>query len=285
MSRCPFATFDEISGPAGPLAGGPFKVVHHTTEGSTYAGARSAYQAHKSDPHFTVAGDDILQHIDTELAARALKNRPGGVETNRDSAVQIEIVGFAGRPKDAATLRSVARLCRWLEAEHGIPQRWPNGRPQASTNGHDPGGHNRNAMAWDTESGHYGHSQVPENDHWDPGYTAAELAIVTPDAVFDAHEELAAAGAVVREAAEISRPAGMATADVIAQAVLDRLAAADMAVLKQTSRVSMRVSADGIEIQVVLKRRVKREKTARKVTRRPQRTTTRRPRKRKRADR
>ncbi len=265
MSRCPFATFDEISGPAGPLAGGPFKVVHHTTEGSTYAGARSAYQAHKSDPHFTVAGDEIFQHIDTELAARALKNLRGGVETNRDSAVQIELVGFAGRPKDAATLRSVARLCRWLEAEHGIPQRWPNGRPRASTNGHDPGGHNRNAIAWNTESGHYGHSQVPENDHWDPGYTAAELAIVTPDAVFDAHDELAAAGAVAPEAAETS-PAGMTRADAIVQAVLDRLAAADKVVLKRTSRISMRVSADGVEIRVVLERgKVKREKTALRV--------------------
>jgi peptidoglycan hydrolase-like protein with peptidoglycan-binding domain len=28
---------------------------------------------------------------------------------------------------------------------------------------------NRSAGVWDTRSGHYGHSQVPENDHTDPG--------------------------------------------------------------------------------------------------------------------
>ena len=195
MPKCPFATFEEITGPVGPFSGGPFKIVHHTTEGSTYAGAKAAYKANKSDPHFTIAGDEIFQHIDTGQAARALKNPPGGVETNRDSAVQIEVVGFAGSAKDVPTLRSVAKLCRWIEGEHSISQKWPNGRPRASTNGQDPGGHNRNSSTWDTEGGHYGHSQVPENDHWDPGYTAAELAIVTPDAVFDTHDELASTAA------------------------------------------------------------------------------------------
>ena len=54
VAQCPFATFEEISGAVGPFAGGPFKIVHHTTEGSTYAGAKAAYKAAKSDPHFTV---------------------------------------------------------------------------------------------------------------------------------------------------------------------------------------------------------------------------------------
>src|SRR5215208_5822096 len=104
MSLCPFATFEEISGPVGSYSGGPFKIVHHTTEGHTYAAAKAAYKAARSDPHFTVAGEDVFQHIDTGKAARSLRNPPGGVETNRDSAVQIEVVAFAGRPKDAATL-------------------------------------------------------------------------------------------------------------------------------------------------------------------------------------
>ena len=91
MATCPFATFDAITGSVGAYAGGPFKIVHHTTEGSTYAGARAAYKANRSDPHFTVSGDDIFQHIDTAEAARSLKNPPGGVETNRDSAIQIEV--------------------------------------------------------------------------------------------------------------------------------------------------------------------------------------------------
>jgi hypothetical protein len=167
MPKCLFAQWDEISGAVGTYTGGPYKIVHHTTEGTSYAGARSVYAAKKADPHFTVAGSDIFQHIDTGRAARALKNPPGGVQTNRDSAVQIEVVGFAGRPKDIATLRRVAELCRWIESEHAVPQEWPNGRPRSSTNGSDPGGHNRDAANWDSMGGHYGHSQVPENDHWD----------------------------------------------------------------------------------------------------------------------
>jgi hypothetical protein len=40
-------------------------------------------------------------------------------------------------------------------------------------------------MTWKTRGGHYGHSQVPNNVHWDPGYTADEvefLMSVDPDA-------------------------------------------------------------------------------------------------------
>ena len=76
MARCPFAQWDEISGDVGAFAGGPFKIIHHTTEGTSYEGARSAYVAKRVDPHFTVAGNQIYQHIDTNRAARALKFSP-----------------------------------------------------------------------------------------------------------------------------------------------------------------------------------------------------------------
>jgi hypothetical protein len=176
MARCPFATWKPISGGVGAYSGGPFKIVHHTTEGSTASGAIGAYRANKSDPHFTVDSTTIYQHIDTGVAARSLKNPPGGVQTNRDSGVQIEVVGFAGKPKDLTTLKNVERLCRWIEETHRIPKVWPNGFPKTGTR--DPGGHNRNATNWDTKGGHYGHCHVPENDHWDPGYTRTELEII-----------------------------------------------------------------------------------------------------------
>lgn len=179
MPRCPFATWKPISGSSGSYLGGPAKIVHHTTEGSTAAGAMSAYRANRSDPHFTVDATTIYQHIDTSFAARSLRNASGGVQTNRDSAIQIEVVGFAAKPKNLSTLANVAKLCRWIEANHGISKVWPNGFPKPSRNGRDdPGGHNRNAGNWDTKSGHYGHCHVPENDHWDPGYTSAEVALI-----------------------------------------------------------------------------------------------------------
>jgi hypothetical protein len=184
MPRCPFAEFRAISGPSGPNVGGPFKIIHHTTEGSSAAGAFAAFKTNRSDPHFTVDGMKIFQHIDTNEAARALRNAAGGVQTNRDSAIQIELVGFAGSRKNIPALQNVARLCRWLEATHAIPQVWPNGPPRPHNNGRDPGGHNRDAATWDSKSGHYGHSQVPENSHWDPGYDKVEFDFLMT-ALFD----------------------------------------------------------------------------------------------------
>ena len=178
MARCPFATWKEITGPSGSFNGGPFKIVHHSTEGSSAAGAFAAYRDKRADPHFTVDGERVYQHIDTSTGARALRNPPGGVETNRLSALQIELVGFAGSRKNAAALANLARLCRWLETEHAIPRHWPNGPPRPAVNGKDPGNHNRSEVHWTSKSGHYGHCHVPENNHWDPAYDAIEAAFL-----------------------------------------------------------------------------------------------------------
>lgn len=184
MPRCPFAVWKPISGSSGPNLGGPFKIVHHTTEGSTAEDAMQAFANNRSDPHFTVDAKHIYQHIDTQEGARALRNLTGGVPTNRDSAIQIELVCFAHLPKDRGALANVARLCRWIEAAHCVPKEWPSGFPKPAKNGRDPGGHNRNAQIWDTKAGHYGHCHVPENTHWDPGYTVEEVQFLM-DAAFD----------------------------------------------------------------------------------------------------
>jgi hypothetical protein len=178
MAIYPFAIQKPFTGSSGAYLGGPFKIVHHTTEGSSAQGAFGAYIANRSDPHFTVDATTVYQHIDTDVAARSLRNAPGGVQTNRDSAIQIEIVGFAHRQKSRDTLQNVARLCRWIEATHGVPRVWPNGPPKPAAGGRDPGGHNRDARTWNTQGGHYGHSQVPENTHWDPGFTADEARFI-----------------------------------------------------------------------------------------------------------
>jgi hypothetical protein len=43
MPVCPFAVQRPISGPSGSYTGGPFKIVHHTTEGSSAQGAFAAF--------------------------------------------------------------------------------------------------------------------------------------------------------------------------------------------------------------------------------------------------
>ncbi|MBS0160196.1 MAG: N-acetylmuramoyl-L-alanine amidase [Nitrospira sp.] len=252
MAKCPFATWEEISGAVGSYKGGPFKIVHHTTEGSSYAAAKAAYRENKSDPHFTVVGEEVFQHIDTSLGARALRNEPGNVETNLDSAIQIEVVGFAAQRKDTLTLKTVAKLCRWIEGEHTIQQRWPNGPPRWSTNGKDPGGHNRSASVWDAEGGHYGHSQVPENSHWDPGYTPTEVAFVTPDAAFDLHHELATttAGSGVTQD-QTFRLAESAQA--IAERVIAALGSAPLpSGLSPLRRVTVRVVSGANEVSIIV---------------------------------
>jgi N-acetylmuramoyl-L-alanine amidase len=186
VAQCPFAIHKPISGPSGGYKSGPVRIVHHTTEGASASTAMAAYAAKRADPHFTVDRTNIYQHIDTGTGARALRNGPGGIETNRLSAVQIEVVGFAGKPKSKATLANVARLCRWIEATHGVPRVWPAGLPKPATAmGKDPGGHNRSASTWLANGGHYGHSQVPENVHWDPGYSKMEVNFLM-NATFDA---------------------------------------------------------------------------------------------------
>ena len=71
MPTCPFATQKPITGAVGAYTGGPYRIVHHTTEGSTAQGAFDAYKKNKSDPHFTVDHTGIYQHVDTGQAARS----------------------------------------------------------------------------------------------------------------------------------------------------------------------------------------------------------------------
>lgn len=164
MARCPFAVWDPISGSPGEFKGGPKKVVHHKTQGSTLTGARQAYKNNRSDPHFTVHENGTNQHIDTAYAARSLRNAVGGVQTNFDGAIQIETTGFSGVTMSPKTATHLVRLLQWLRSAEGVPWVWPSGRPpKTSTDGYGLDNGDRHAASWDRQGGHYGHSQVPEN--------------------------------------------------------------------------------------------------------------------------
>jgi hypothetical protein len=170
---------------AGNYLGGPRRIVWHTTEGDTAAEAVGHYRRKNSWPHFTVGEDHVYQHVDTSVAARTLENHPGGVETNRWHAVQIELVGHAALAKSSEVLKRAARLARWIERIHGVVQVWPNGYPLLPVNGGDPGGHNRDANTWANQGGHYGHCHVPENRHWDPGMIDIDALMATEPPVGD----------------------------------------------------------------------------------------------------
>lgn len=149
---------NQVQGGIGAFLNVPAKLVWHTTEGTSLPG----YQG--SHPHFTLDFKRRLlyQHIPVTSGAMALKNLPGGVETNRANVIQVELVGFAQDSSkwSDSDYAQIADLARWIEKYCGVKrQSTVTFRTDASHKVPD----------WLNYAGHLGHQHVPENDHWDPG--------------------------------------------------------------------------------------------------------------------
>ena len=145
----------------------------HTTESSRFIPAKDSYFGHKNYPHFTVANVDGFfkswQHISIRRAARALANRAGGVQTNREGVIQIEVVGKAASPftRDPVIVEGLRKLMRWIEQETEIP------RSSAVTFWAGKYGiavpHRMSNSQWVDYKGWCAHQHVPENSHYDAG--------------------------------------------------------------------------------------------------------------------
>lgn len=178
----------------------PDKVVLHTTEGNswpTYGGGSSA-PTYTARPSF--GGKRLIwrAHFPDERSARALVNAPGGVETNTDNAIQVELigtcddkhaktwrgVGTAGRDyiywPDAPewALRDLAAFLQDMNRRHGIPLKAPSTWLRYGKDSRRPGvwpasyGASPARMTfsqWRSFRGVCGHQHVPENSHGDPG--------------------------------------------------------------------------------------------------------------------
>lgn len=176
----------------------PYRGALHTTETDYYPPSSSSYFGGTSYPHSTIgeAKDGtrgIFQHIPINRAARALKNKSGGVETNNAHVVQCEIVW---RASNAAAMPSwlldlVATWMRWVEATVDVERRalpfygqgcgWvvaSAGAPQRMS-----------AAEWNAFNGWCGHQHVPENDHWDPGAIPIDKLIGVAPSPFPNMEE------------------------------------------------------------------------------------------------
>lgn len=173
---------------AGAMAGGRGrKLLLHSTEGSTIEGAVAAYRARNVWPHLTVDCHRrrAVQHLPLQLAGRSLKNKAGGVETNRAGQylVQIELVGFAQRPEtigDTDDLDWFARtVVRPIHEATGIPLytqvTWV---PYPASYG-EGAAQRVPAYRWADLSGIVGHQHAPENDHGDPGALDVARIIAT----------------------------------------------------------------------------------------------------------
>lgn len=157
------------------VAGVPRRLVLHTTEGSTIAGAVAAYKAKGVPPHVTAdpRRRERHQHVPVDRAAYALKNLAGGVETNRQGAVQVEIVGRASAISDLSH-----DDLAWLGTDVVHPLQQATGfalnhpvfvGPDAGTIATRTAKQRFTFDAWSAFDGICGHQHIPENDHWDPG--------------------------------------------------------------------------------------------------------------------
>ncbi|MYV77804.1 hypothetical protein GT352_28305 [Streptomyces sp. SID1046] len=164
----------------------PPRVVWHTTEGSSgtsaaFHGTADYLMEENYEPHilYDPITDQLGQFGPLNQSAKALANA-GSVRTNRTGRVciQIEVMAKAGTPftgywRPGKNFRALLRAIRsW-----GVPDEWPAGRLAQSYSDDSP----RPLTIWQTRGGHYGHSNIPGNDHWDPGAidTAALLAAGT----------------------------------------------------------------------------------------------------------
>lgn len=173
----------------------PWRGIVHATQSRNISAAVSAYQANGTPPHVTADAwaRRRAQHIDTDRSAYAVKNLPGGVETNRLRALQVELVGFSEDPAnlpESLAPYSLEALTdadkRWLGEEVFAPLMAAHPvRPLSLTMyGADCGWTLARADArqrlsfdsWTVFDGWCCHQHVPENDHWDPG--ALDLATI-----------------------------------------------------------------------------------------------------------
>lgn len=147
----------------GSMAGGGKKIIWHTTEGSSAAGAFGAYRVSNAYPHFTLAEDGkVYQHIPLSNYATALEHPSGTPETNRANCYQVEIVGTANSSGQWSDTRyaQIAALGRYIEQQTGTPRKvgasFANPVRLSGT-------------SFYAASGHFGHCHVPSNSHYDPG--------------------------------------------------------------------------------------------------------------------
>lgn len=154
---------------AGPYVAAAPKIVWHTTETQglpIYSG---------SAPHFTFnpATGSLWQHIPINRSAKSLEHPSGTVETNHANCVQVELIGYAKDTGEwpASQYARIAKLARWIEANHGVPSTC--GVNFVSGTLHLPD------STWLSYAGHLGHQHVPNNHHWDPGLFKIGLVLDT----------------------------------------------------------------------------------------------------------
>jgi hypothetical protein len=157
--------------PGSPVdEGAPAVGVLHTIEGSLSSGM-GVFHQHFA-PHFTLDAHQTLQLVPLGTMAAALENHVGGVETNAIARVQIEVAGSSKTTPwlwDEATTTAVADLVATVSKAAQIPLERPFADQMPALPWAIESFSRRHAGTWGHVAGWYGHVEVPENSHWDPG--------------------------------------------------------------------------------------------------------------------
>lgn len=156
-------TWDKNATKAKPAALVPFESLR-----SYFSGGGAAVAPHILWDPFT---GRFAQYYPATSRSKSVADATGGTRTNRAGKVviQVEALFFpwcvvAGKAYEHLTdtpCKGWPELHAWIKS-WGVPDAWPMGRPTSF----DP---HRSESVWEKQGGWYGHSQVPENDHQDPG--------------------------------------------------------------------------------------------------------------------
>lgn len=168
-----------------PLSFTP-KAVLHTTEGSLES-AMTVFGT-RDQPNLLIGRDSksgkvrLIEYGGVGLMARALLHPIGTPETNRACRYQIEVAGFRQigaeikltpdqKTMDAEFRKVLAEVWAFVSKEGGVPLK-------------RGGDGSRSLSNWTTKSGWFGHVEVPNNDHTDPGghdYAKTFALAASPD--------------------------------------------------------------------------------------------------------
>lgn len=179
-----------------PTDGGPAKAIAHITwdKNATAAKPVDLVPYENLRNYFSGGGRAVAPHllwdpfegrftqfVPANSRSKSLVDTAGGTRTNRAGSVVIQVealffpycrVGQTVYPRLADTpCKGWQQLQAWVHS-WGVPNAWPMGRPTDFTS-------HRNEAIWEKEAGWYGHQQVPENTHQDPGSWPA-FVDVTP---------------------------------------------------------------------------------------------------------
>jgi len=164
----------------GSYVGGPPRGVLHTTQSWGYTPSVSNYYGHRNPPHVTIDRDgSIYQHFPANRAARGLKHPRFRPHTNRRSAFQIEVVGFAQNPDyPIEQVEALQDVIGWVTDNLGVEREAP--LPFIGSEGWGTDAPSRmKSQDWKNFNAWCGHQHVPWNDHWDPGAIDPEEFILT----------------------------------------------------------------------------------------------------------